>query len=74
MPPAGRPAQLYELPPVAYRPSAYDVWYYYGRTTSGWMRPVVIDATPGAYYLYRGRPFPWVRNYPGEYYMPLARD
>ena len=62
------------LPPVYYRPSAYAVWQYYGRTYSGFMRPRVIDGAGGGYYLYGGVPFPWVANYPGVNTMPLARD
>jgi hypothetical protein len=62
-------------PPVYYRPSAYQVWQFYDRNFMGQFRPLVID-TPnspyGAYYRYRGIPFPFMRNYPGEY-MPYAR-
>ena len=74
MPPDGRYVAPMPLPSVFYRPSAYRVWQYYGRTYSGSFRPRVIDDSRGAYYLYRGIPFPWVRANPGEYTMPLIRD
>ncbi len=72
LPRVGQALPPMPLPPVYYRPSAYQVWQYYGRTYSGQFRPRVIDATGGAYYFYRGIPFPWVRVYPGEYAIPLA--
>jgi hypothetical protein len=82
MPPGTFAVPPFPPPAVFYRPSAYQVWQYYDRTALGYFRPRVIDATGGAYYLYRGIPYPWVRNYPGEYavypgeyaVMPLARD
>ncbi len=74
MPPYGRPLPPMPLPPAYYRPSAYQVWQYYGITYSGQLRPRVIQATQGGYYLYRGYPFPYVHVYPGEHFNPIARD
>jgi hypothetical protein len=69
LPPGG---YLMPLPPPGYyRPSAYQVWQYYGVTYNGWMRPRVINTPSGGYYLYRGVPFPWVHNYPGEQILPF---
>jgi hypothetical protein len=62
-------------PPVPYRPSAYQVWQFYDRNYMGQFRPLVIDAPAspyGAYYFYRGIPYPFMRNYP-SLYMPWAR-
>lgn len=74
MPPAGYPAPLmpYGLPP-GYRPSAYQHWQYYGLTYQGYLRPRVIQATYGGYYL-NGYPFPQVHVYPGHHFMPIAKD
>jgi hypothetical protein len=74
LPPYGRPLPLMYLPPVPYRPSATQVWQYYGITYHGYLRPRVIQATQGGYYLYRGYPFPYVHVYPGEHFNPIARD
>lgn len=82
MPPAGQPLPVLPyfqgpppgvfLPPVGYRPSAYR-WQYYGRNYSGYFLPRVIYAADGeARYLLGGIPMPWIRNYPGEFYMPLS--
>jgi hypothetical protein len=73
MPPIGPSGPPMPLPPMFYRPSAYR-WQYYGWNHYGYLRPLVTDAAPGAYYLYNGVRFPWVRNYPGEHTMPFARD
>jgi hypothetical protein len=59
------------LPP-GYRPSAYQVWQYYGLTYQGWLRPRVIQANGSSgYYLYNGYPFP-VNVYPGHHFTPQA--
>lgn len=83
MPPVGQPLPVlpyYQGPPIAslsvppfpYRPSAYR-WQYYGRNYSGYFLPRVIYAANGeARYLIGGIPMPWIRNYPGEFYMPLS--
>lgn len=74
MPPGGYPMPLmpYGLPP-GYRPSAYQHWQYYGLTYSGFLRPRVLQATYGGYYL-NGYPFPQVNVYPGHHFMPIAKD
>src|SRR5579885_2744651 len=59
MPPIGQPLYPSPLPP-GYRPSAYQVWQYYGLTYQGWLRPRVIQANGSGYYLYNGYPFPYV--------------
>ena len=59
-------------PPYAYyRPSAYQVWQYYGVTYSGYFRPIVINTNNSGFYLYRGLPYPWVNNYPENQIMPF---
>ncbi|HEY7153795.1 MAG TPA: hypothetical protein VH575_07530 [Gemmataceae bacterium] len=71
MPPPGRPLYPPPLPP-GYRPSAYQVWQYYGLTYQGWLRPRVIQANGSSgYYLYNGYPFP-VNVYPGHHFTPQA--
>jgi hypothetical protein len=75
MPSAGRP--LPPMPPglpPGYRPSAYQVWQYYGLSYQGWLRPRVIQANGTGYYLYNGYPFPYVNVYPGEHFMPIAKE
>ena len=72
MPPAGAP--LPSMPTAGYRPSAYQVWQYYGLTYSGWLRPRVIQVQGGGYYLYNGYLFPYVNVFPGEHFMPLAKE
>ncbi len=61
------------LPPVYYRPSAYQVWQYYGVTYSGYFRPRVMNMGNGGYFL-NGMPYPWVQVYPGRQIMPFPRD
>ncbi|HWG44431.1 MAG TPA: hypothetical protein VN688_16755 [Gemmataceae bacterium] len=74
LPPYGRPLPLMYLPPVPYRPSAYQHWQYYGITYSGNLRPRVIQMPRGGYFLYNGYPFPYVHVYPGEHFNPIGRD
>jgi hypothetical protein len=72
MPPAGVP--LPSMPTAGYRPSAYRVWQYYGVNYSGWLRPRVIQVQGGGYYLYNGYLFPYVNVFPGEHFMPMAKE
>jgi hypothetical protein len=64
------------LPPVAYtRVSDYAVWQYYSPDRLGVWRPRVILPPGGhAYYLYNGKPFPWVTTNSTREVMPYAVD
>jgi hypothetical protein len=74
MPPAGRPLPPMAGPPPGYRPSAYQVWQYYGVNYQGWLVPRVIQVQGGGYYLYNGYLFPYVNVYPGEHFNPIAKE
>jgi len=52
--------------PSYYRTSRYDVWQYYAVDRFGHFRPRVVLSPYGAYYLYNGRPFPWVSTHMAE--------
>ena len=67
-----QPRVLMPPPPFTYyRPSAYQVWQYYGVTYSGYFRPRVLNTGNSGFYLYRGLPYPWVNNYPENQIMPF---
>jgi len=71
------------IPPSYYRTSRYDVWQFYAVDRFGHFRPRVVLSPYGAYYLYNGRPFPWVSTHMTEMapyvtapaqLMPYAED
>ena len=74
MPSGGRPQPMMAGPPLGYRPSAYQVWQYYGVTSQGWLRPRVIQVNGGGYYLYNGQPYPYVNVNPGFHFNPIAKE
>jgi hypothetical protein len=63
-------------PPLAYpRVSSYAVWQYYAPDSWGVWRPRVILPPGGhAYYLYNGKPYPWVTTTSSRVVMPFAVD
>jgi hypothetical protein len=74
MPSAGRPLLPMAGPPPGYRPSAYQVWQYYGLTYHGWLRPRVIQVNGGGYYLYNGYPYPYVNVSPEYHFNPMGKE
>jgi hypothetical protein len=71
-PEAPPPVLLYPPPPPI-RASYYSVWHYYGVNGAGHFVPLVLDTPRGAYYAYRGIPYPWLANH-NRLYMPYAQD
>jgi hypothetical protein len=61
------------IAPVHVRTSRYDVWQYYAPDRMGRYRPRVIYSSHGSYYLYDGKPFPWVTTHEREF-MPYVVD
>jgi hypothetical protein len=74
MPSTGPMLHPSPLPPPGYRPSAYQVWQYYGITYQGWLRPRVIQANGSGYYLYNGYPYPYVNVSPEYHFNPMGKE
>jgi hypothetical protein len=53
------------------RINRYEIWQFYEVDRAGQFRPRVIDSPYGAFYLYDGRPFPWVSNHQREFIQRL---
>jgi hypothetical protein len=67
------PAAAEPVPCPCYRRSRYDIWQNYGVDRSGYFRLRVNYNSGGSYYLFDGRPFPWVTTHELEI-MPWVVD
>ena len=55
------------------RVSQYEVWQYYAIDRKGSFRLRVAAPPSGAFYLYNGKPYPWITTNQ-QALMPYARD
>jgi len=54
------------------RASRYDIWQFHGTDRFGRFRPRVVLSPCGAYYLYDGRPYPWVTTHQMDFLLYTA--
>jgi hypothetical protein len=60
------PDELYLFRPPT-RINRYEVWQLYEVDRYGGFRPRVIYSPYGSYYLYDGRPFPWISTHQRDF-------